>query len=347
VISGANLSGDTTRIIAQYEFVQGADYKATSLYGAGSRPAKVCHFHPKAFAMCLARAKNTYTYCRFYYLLSACIASYDKYQIAMKDRAYGQVLGRNNRLEQMLLDLGVKTSEVKQQNVEMQSTLGEMKQQNETIIAKNDKLLTGVGEIKGQFTTVAEELHASFAMCEAAVERRIAAAADIAIPPENPAKSNSILLIHLDGSKYAVHCVQAKAVGAKLAAHQARYPGMREVVHLTDVPNHKTLWDNCLKLLKGRIRMVSPSSTVFTLEGDATETEVVSALHKFYNKPTEVAKLEGAVTKSRIAMGNFVAASAKTEVTRALKIITTTTETLDISSGEYDDLLAELLESAD
>ncbi len=336
IVSNLNTYCDTMRIIKKCGLKEGMDFTATKLASIGGRPAKVCHLSPDAFAICLMCTTKTHMYARFYSLLSKCIASYDKYRIELKERSIMRLAGSNTKLEQMVQTLITSSEKQGLDVAEMKIDLRELKQQNTTLV-------TGVGELKQQFTTVTAEIHQSLAMNEAAANRQIAAAADIAILPENPAKADSLLLLHLDDNKYAALRVQAKAVGAAIRKHRAQYPNLREILHLRDIPNGKYLWSHCRDALKDRIHMVKPSCTIFTLEGDATEEGVVSVLQELHAEPVEQATNVSTAAKSRVSISRQKVTAAETKASHVLTRVTTITETIKIADTDLDALLDEYL----
>jgi hypothetical protein len=193
VLTGTSASSDVLRMLDQYGFKVDRDFTGTFLESSGGRPAKVYHLTPKAFEKCLMRSKNTDRYADFYILLRKCLVSYDRYRLAREQHKSATLMDRNGKLEQMLHDLGVKTDSVlgeikhvRTENAGMKIDLQEMKGQAVT-------LLDGVATINRHLGAVAGAAHSLSAELEASNERTVAVAADVALPPDDAAKSDSIV----------------------------------------------------------------------------------------------------------------------------------------------------------
>jgi hypothetical protein len=325
-------------MLARYEFKEGQDFSLSTAKSTGGRPAKMYYLKPRTFEHCLMRARNTDRYAKFYGLTKQCITLYDKYQIALKEQEIMLLANQNTELMRMMAEMRAESKQTGACVSEIKTDLREMKDQN-------GKILTGINEIKTQLDTVAAVADSEFSQEDRAADAAVEAAADIAIPPEKAADTDSLLLMRLGPRKYMASRIQVKAAARTIREQKKKYPNIREVLHLTDIPNGKYLWNNCKTALKDRIKMIGASPTIFTLEPGTTEQDVIAELNKLYDRPVKLAKLAGAATKARVAASRASVKVSAATGSRVMTRVTTTTvtETVDLTGDEIDAMLDEYL----
>lgn len=343
--------GNIDRLLEQYGFEEGQDFDSTlsrNTGGAG-RPTKVYRLCSEAFEHCLMRARNTDKYAKFYSLLRKCVTLYDKYQLAMERRKNGHLAeqntdltAKNTNLETMLAEM---RAELRASSKKTDNKLDTMNDKLDGLHDTNTVLLASVNDIKEQFSSVAAEAHLAFTLQEVAADRHVAAAADKAIPPEDPTKTDSILLLALDDHQYAALRVQVKAAGNALRKQREKYPNLREVLHLTDLPNSKYLWTRCREVLGRRILMVPASCTTFMLQRGTTEATLVAVLRELCDEPVEQAAAMCAATKTMVGVSRQKVSDAETTATRVMTVVTTTTttKTIALQPEEVEAMLAEMM----
>jgi hypothetical protein len=341
--------GDVTRLLIQYDFKEGLDFSASTRQSTGGRPAKAYHLRPETFEHCLMRARNTDKYTKFYSLLRKCVTLYDKYQLAMERRENGHLTKQNTNLtekntdlEQMLAEM---RAELRAASKKTDNKLDTMNDKLDGLHDANTVLLASVNGIKDQFSSVAAEAHLAFAMQEVVADRHVAAAADKAIPPEDPTKTDSILLLALDAYQYAALRVQVKTAGSAVRKQREKYPNLREVLHLTDLPNSKYLWTRCREVLGRRILMAPGSCTTFALQRGATEATLVAVLRELCDEPVEQAAVASAATKTLVDISRQKVSEAETAASRVMTVVTTTTttKTITLKPDEVESMLAEAM----
>ncbi len=338
VLSSAKPS-DVVRLLGQHDYKEGLDFRALMRESSGGRPAKIYYLKPETFEQCLMRARNTTRYSKFFGLLKKCITLYDKYQIALKEQEIMMLAEQNTRLDQML-------KEMREANGITTENFKEVKTELRAVHTKVDNLQGGINEIKTQLDTVAAVADSEFRQQDHAAEAAVETAADIATPPEKPADADSLILLRLSPRKYMACRIQVKAAARTIRQQKAKYPNIREVLHLTDCANGKYLWNNCKAALKGRIKMTGASPTIFTLEGATTEQEVIDELNKLYDQPVKLAKIAGAATKARVAASRMNVGLAKTAAGGVVTRVTTTTtvtETFQFGDEDFAELEQQLL----
>lgn len=351
VLTPGRASSDTLRIIRQYEFVEGVDYQPALMpvgTGGGKAP-KAYYLSPRAFELCLMRARNTRRYSEFFSMLRECIFAYDKYQLAIKDRALAQLTARNGRLEELLQGLGIQNTDILRSSAGMRADIGELKTDLQEIKSQNVTLIDGVAAIKRQSDVLAGASLQLSARLGAVSGRNVATAADIALPPDDSTKSDSFVLLALDNVKYHVLRIQTKSVTAELRKQRSKYPHMREVLHLRDVPNSKHLWNRGRETLDSRIRTTSPSHTTFTLSDRTTEAEVASTMRELHAEPIKQAEDNSIRTRAWVDAQLVEVDAAQDSVTRVLTTVETTvtktkTTTIELSSAELDAAILALFE---
>ncbi len=341
VLTGSSVSYNVLKMLEQYGFKEDRDFSITLCESSGGRPAKVYHLTPNVFEKCLMRSKNTDRYADFYILLRKCLVSYDRYRLAREQHKSATLMNQNNELKDMLNALGVKTDSVlgeikhvRTENAGMKTDLQEMKGQAVT-------LLDGVATINRHLGAVAGAAHSLSAELEASNERTVAVAADVALPPDDAAKSDSFVLLALDASKYMVLRTQTKSVVPTMRRHRGKYPGLRSVLHFRNVPNSKHLWNRLREEMGDRIQTISPANTTFTLKRGTTEADVVNVLSELHGEPTKHAEDAGTRARAWADEQLLTVDTAEAAATHVLTIVeeTTTvkkTTTIELKGAELD-----------
>jgi hypothetical protein len=350
VLADVQTSGHVLRIITQYKLVLNVDFRPTSDASRGGRPATIYMFHPDAFELCLMRSKNTRIYARYYSLVHKCVFFYNKYQIATREHAVARLTSKNTDLERMVQELIRTTNqrgdEAKADRSAMSADLGEMKADLREIKGQNATLIDSVYAVKRQNDVLAGASLQISAKLGVVSGRRVAAAADIALPPGDNSKSDSFVLLALDDAKYHVLRTQTKSVTAEMRKQRGKYPGMREVLHLRDVPNSKHLWNRGRETLGDRIKTTSPSHTTFTLERDTTEVDVIDTMNKLHGEPTKRAEDDSSRDREWVGEQLVTVEAAQDSTTHVMTIVETTvtkTRTVKLDAAELDAALLEML----
>jgi hypothetical protein len=79
---------DIKRLLKQYDFQEMKDFRLRNVTesNSGGCTHKIEYFsHPRAFKICLMRAKNTKIYANYYILLEECIKYFNDYQTKLKE----------------------------------------------------------------------------------------------------------------------------------------------------------------------------------------------------------------------------------------------------------------------
>ena len=98
---------DIKNIIKQYELIENIDYiiEHKSYASSSGCTHKInYYFHPRAFEICLIRAKNTKKYAKYYLLLSQCIRHYNNYQNKLKENYIIELKIKINNLQNLITD---------------------------------------------------------------------------------------------------------------------------------------------------------------------------------------------------------------------------------------------------
>jgi hypothetical protein len=212
----------------------------------------------------------------------------------------------------MLHELGVKTDHILGEVKEVKTDLRDMKRQNAT-------LLTSVGELKQQTETIAATTQQMGVLLTTSTGRSVAQSAHVVLPPDNAAKGNALVVLALTATKYTVLRVQVKAIAATLLKHRTTHPDLRVVLSLYDVPNAINLWTRCREVLDGMIKTVAPTHTTFTRgriataggTRAATEADVIAAVRKVRAEPVKQAEAERGHTKTEADGQQLVAIAAE------------------------------------
>jgi hypothetical protein len=89
ILTLSSSTNDIKRLLEQYDLEENIDFqlqKQTQLSHNGGCTHKINYYlHPRAFEICLMRAKNTKKYTKYYLLLSQCIRHYNNYQNKLKE----------------------------------------------------------------------------------------------------------------------------------------------------------------------------------------------------------------------------------------------------------------------
>ncbi len=339
VLTDAHTSNHVLRVITQYQLVPDVDFRPTSGTSQGGRRATVYMFHPDAFELCLMRSKNTRVYARYYSLIHKCVLFYNKYQIEVERYKSARLFERNGDLERMMVDMRTQFANSDRKFDRMEVKIDNLGQQNATLI-------DSVHAVKRQNDVIAGASLQISAKLGVVSGRRVAAAADIALPPGDNSKSDSFVLLALDDAKYHVLRTQTKSVPAEMRKQRAKYAGVREILHLRDVPNSKHLWNRGRETLGDRIKTTSPSHTTFTLERDTTEVDVIDTMNKLHGEPTKRAEDDSSRDREWVDEQLVTVEAAQDSTTHVLTIVETTvtkTRTVKLDAAELDAALLEML----
>jgi len=228
-----NRSSDIKATLVQYGFVEGEDFTVRDVPQRGRSGAtykKEYTLSKKAFKLSLMRARNSYEYANYYYLLEQVTGLYYEYL----DRYNAKLLT-------------IKDDKIDQQTIEIQELRADMRRmlertdhvvnQNNTLVNQNNTLIQKVDDItehnevledeiaevktelvdvKDELVDVKDELKGTSARLDA-VESHLD---QRNIPPENPILSHEFVLIKMPGTdthdEYTVIRGQKKTVHQKI-----------------------------------------------------------------------------------------------------------------------------------
>ena len=289
VLAPSQSSFHVSRLLDQYGFVEGQDFRPTSLKSQDARfTRKVYLFHPDAFEMCLIRAKHTRRYAMFYGQLRKSITAYDRYQLALKEHYVITLTARNTELTVEAADLRVLIAQMRAEanarGAKTDQKIGglvmkvdEIKAQSDEMRSQNAQLIQRVDKVTGISRQMAKKV--------TEVANSMATAAEDRAPlPDDERKSECLVLLKLNGGglfDYAVLRRQAFALAQGLKPIRRKFPRAVELLKLTCVPNAKSLWVRIKDRLGNGIR--KKTGMIFALNGLA-EQELVSSFREVYDE---------------------------------------------------------------
>jgi hypothetical protein len=354
VLAEKNASANVKIMLEQYGFTEGVDF---TLLNVQDRRVwkKVYKLHPRAFKKCLMRSKNTPIYADYYILLEECIVYYEECQKTLKDRDLAAVKVENMDLRSLIAEM---RAESNAHRAEANAHQTENRQQIGSLVTKVDDLKTDLVEVKQQNTTILKETrkvadvsHAALAMLKSEANRSVAVAEERALPPDDPSKSGTFVLMSLGNvtNEYAVMRAQAKSIAGGLRTHRSKNPAMRVLLRFDGVPNPGYLWNRCRSELGDRIKSLTTPVTTFTLEGGLTEAELIDVVQSHHDEPKDIAKLTSKATESWADSRELSVMLAEQTVARTITITTTKTMPIPmtLTDADVDDLLNGLLSEDD
>ena len=350
VFSAGNEGKDTLRVIQQYGFVEGVDYcllgNVAEQKGRGGHNKKSYLLHPRAFKICLMRAKNTQKYAIYYILLEECIVYYkdcqnalkNQYIITMTSRNIEVVREKDDKIDQLTALLASFRAENRQQ-------IGGLVTKVDTVVQQNTELQAVANRTEQKLDKVVGIVHEMNAHVGKVADRVVAEAEDVAPPPDDEKKTECLSLVSLGNAakEYVASRIQVGTLSTRLRKLRQSNPTLREVALFSPSPNASSLWNRAREDLGDRLIMQGTQGTRFRLAAGLTEAQLVARVQAVYDEPKAQAERISAVEKAKAA----VRVTTTTTITRKIEVIPISKPSYNLTDAEIDDLVDGLVDDDD
>lgn len=142
VLNNIDTSKDIKRSLEQFDLAENEDYRvgnvAQPVAQGGFSNKKSYTLTPKAFKLCLIRAKNSKKYAKYYLLLEEVVDSYNEYEKMCKDNMLAR---KDTKLDEMRLEMNKQTKQIAE-------LLQYARDTKETLEETNDKLDNAVDKLE-------------------------------------------------------------------------------------------------------------------------------------------------------------------------------------------------------
>jgi hypothetical protein len=297
-------------LLEQYEFKENKDFKLPDVreFKNGGRGNKIEYYlHPRAFKICLMRAKNTKIYAYYYLLLEECIKYFNDYQLLLKEKYIIKLKTKNKEQKFLIKDkddkictLEEKMNSIIEQNNKTHKMNEELLKSNKlmqdslnTAHYKLDETLEKLDEVHEELENTNNELEDTTEKLDNTdktlniVARKLnIAVEDRVVKTRNKLKNESFVVMFNADIKYKYIVIRAKIDSLKIRIDKLKIENYTiiESLQLHNVPNASILWCLIKEELKDNIDYSGNKLNLININ----ESQFEMKIKEIYNKRKNV-----------------------------------------------------------